>query len=183
MDVFNINYNKLVFFLFVFFLTCSVVCAEDVTNGTLNYEYPNEESIASASTTNDNELLSEVDNSYSDDYYTGETDLEYFDDDSCDDNDYDEDLFSNYNQGWSDELLDKDIGVVYFDEDVVNYSLIDENSKYISSRSGNSTVSFSVDDIGRAAKSLLTYINANQRLSCTVNVSNVRVNMNDFLAL
>ena len=183
MEVFNINYNKLVFFLFVFFLTCSVVCAEDVTNGTLNYEYPNEESIASASTTNDNELLSEVDNSYSDDYYTGETDLEYFDDDSCDDNDYDEDLFSNYNQGWSDELLDKDIGVVYFDEDVVNYSLIDENSKYISSRSGNSTVSFSVDDIGRAAKSLLTYINANQRLSGTVNVSNVRVNMNDFLYL
>jgi len=70
MEVFNINYNKLVFFLFVFLLSCSVVFAEDVSNDTLNYEYQNDNDITSASTTDDNELLSEVDNSYSDDYTT-----------------------------------------------------------------------------------------------------------------
>mgnify|MGYP006874882243 CR=1 FL=1 len=83
----------------------------------------NNNDIASESTADDNELLSEVDNSYSDDYTTV-SDLEYLDDESLENNVFDEDSIGNSYQGWTDELLDMDMGVVYFDDDVVNYSLI-----------------------------------------------------------
>jgi len=93
-----------------------------------------------------------------------------------------DDSVGSFNQGYG-ELFDEDMGVVYFDENFVNYSLIDDNSKFISSRNRNSPISFSVGDIGRAAQSVLSYVNANQRLSGTVSVAGVRVNMNDFLYL
>jgi len=73
--VFGINCKKLVFFLFVFFLSFSLVCAEDVSNDTLISEYQNCGDVSvEDNVMNDVKLSSENEDISLVDYYSAESD-------------------------------------------------------------------------------------------------------------
>lgn len=172
------GFDKFIFFVLIILLSCSFVSAENVSDDALefnDYQYDNGSFIEG----ND---LSDVSDEDGSNYY-----LDDFENNV--DNSYDVDCCSDISDdfvgdtNFDGELFADDIGIVYFDDNVVDYSLVGYDSKFISSRSRDATVSFSVDDIGFAAKSLFNSINSNKRLPARVNVTGVMVDVNDFLYL